>query len=47
MLTFADAKAAVSMSGGPSVLVELGAVKPVSSLFGLLVAVWPVTSPGE
>ena len=46
MLTFADAKAAVSMSGGPSGLVELGAVKPVSSLC-LLVAVWPVTSPGE
>ena len=47
MLTFADTKAAVSMSGGPSGLVEPGAVGPVSSLFGLLVAVWSVTSSEE
>ena len=42
MLTLADA-----MSGGPSGLVELGAMKHVSSLFGLLVVVWPVTSQEE
>ena len=42
MLTLAGA-----MSGGPSGLVELGAMKPVPSWFGLLVDVWHVTSQGE
>ena len=42
MLTLAGA-----MSGGPSGLVELGAMKPVPSWFGLLVDVRHVTSQGE
>ena len=46
MLPVDDAKAAVVASGGHSGLMELDAVKPVSSLFVLLVAVWPVTSLG-